>query len=137
MDGTLYPEETELRKKSTNDFDSDFFKLRNNSVFGKTMENIRNWVDIKLDTSEKQARKCIMKPNYHSRTIFCENLVAVHMKKTMLKFDKRIYLGMSILDLLFSQTKMYDFNYNYIKDKYNYKKHKYSSQIRIVCVMKL
>ena len=107
---------TNLRAKATNDFEKDFFKLMNNSVFGKTMENIRNRVDIRLVTRESQAKKLTCKPNYQHHTIFCENLTAVHMKKVSLKFNKPVYLGMSILDL--SKTLMYDFHYNYIKPKY-------------------
>ena len=110
---------TDLRAKGNNDFEKDFFKLMNNSVFGKTMENIRNRVDIKLVTNEKDAKKLISKPNYQHRTIFCENLVAIHMKKTKLVFNKPVYLGMCILDL--SKTIMYDFHYNYIKPKYEEK----------------
>jgi len=90
---------TDLRTKAKNDFEKDFFKLMNNSVFGKTMENIRNRQDIKLATNEKQASKLICKPNYKRRTIFSEHLIAVHMNKTELVFNKPIYLGMSILDL--------------------------------------
>ena len=107
---------TELRTKAKNDFEKDFFKLMNNSVFGKTMENIRNRVDIRLVTNEDQARKLISKPNYQHRTIFCENLTAIHMSKTIIFFNKPVYLGMCILDL--SKTLMYDFRYNYIKQKY-------------------
>ena len=107
---------TNLRAKATNDFEKDFFKLMNNSVFGKTMENIRNRVDIRLVTRESQAKKLTCKPNYQHHTIFCENLTAVHMKKVKLYFNKPVYLGMSILDL--SKTLMYDFHYNYIKPKY-------------------
>ena len=107
---------TNLRAKAQNDFEKDFFKLMNNSVFGKTMENIRNRVDIRLVTRESQAKKLTCKPNYQHHTIFCENLTAVHMKKVSLKFNKPVYLGMSILDL--SKTLMYDFHYNYIKPKY-------------------
>ena len=102
--------------KANNDFEKDFFKLMNNSVFGKTMENIRNRVDIRLVTNEKDAKKLTSKPNYQGRTIFCENLVAFHMKKTKLIFNKPVYLGMSILHL--SKILMYDFHYNYIKKKY-------------------
>jgi hypothetical protein len=83
------------------------------------MENIRNRVDIQLVNSEKKARKLISKPNYKSRTIFSENLAAIHMGRTKLKYDKPIYLGMSILDL--SKNLMYDFHYNYIKQKYGEK----------------
>ena len=107
---------TDLRAKATNDFEKDFFKLMNNSVFGKTMENIRNRVDIRLVTRESQAKKLTCKPNYQHHTIFSKNLAAVHMKKVSLKFNKPVYLGMSILDL--SKTLMYDFHYNYIKPKY-------------------
>ena len=107
---------TNLRAKATNDFEKDFFKLMNNSVFGKTMENIRNRVDIRLVTRESHAKRLTCKPNYQHHTIFCENLTAVHMKKVSLKFNKPVYLGMSILDL--SKTLMYDFHYNYIKPKY-------------------
>ena len=107
---------TNLRAKATNDFEKDFFKLMNNSVFGKTMENIRNRLDIRLVTRESQAKRLTCRPNYQHHTIFCENLIAVHMKKVSLKFNKPVYLGMSILDL--SKTLMYDFHYNYIKPKY-------------------
>ena len=107
---------TKLRAKASNDFEKDFFKLMNNSVFGKTMENIRKRVDVRLVTNKKDAKKLISKPNYKHRTIFCENLVAIHMKKTKLVFNKPVYLGMCILDL--SKTIMYNFHYNYIKPKY-------------------
>ena len=82
----------------------------NKSVFGKTMENIKNRVDIHLVTDEKQASKFISKPNYNCRTIFCDNLAAIHMKKTHLVFNEPVYLGMCILDL--SKTLMYEFHYN-------------------------
>ena len=110
---------TNLRAKGNNDFEKDFFKLMNNSVFGKTMENIRKRVDVRLVTNEKDSKKLISKPNYQHRTIFCENLVAIHMKKTKLVFNKPVYLGMCILDL--SKTIMYKFHYNYIKPKYGEK----------------
>ena len=107
---------TNLRAKAQNDFEKDFFKLMNNSVFGKTMENIRNRVDIRLVTRVSQAKKLTCKPNYQHHTIFSKKLAAVHMKKVSLKFNKPVYLGMSILDI--SKTLMYDFHYNYIKPKY-------------------
>ena len=110
---------TNLRMQGKNNFEKDFFKLTNNSVFGKTMENIRNRVDIHLVTDEKQTSKFISKPNYQHRTIFCDNLAAIHMKKTHLVFNKPVYLGMCILDL--SKTLMYEFHYNYIKPKYGEK----------------
>ena len=107
---------TKLRTESKNEFEKNFFKLMNNSVFGKTMENIRNRVDVKLVNNKKQAEKLSAKPNYKHCNIFSENLVAIHMKNTKLDFDKPVYLGMCILDL--SKTLMYDFHYNYIKKKY-------------------
>ena len=107
---------TRLRMQSKNNFESDFFKLMNNSVFGKTIENIRKRTDIKLATTEKEVEKYIYKPNYTGRTTFSDNLVAIHMAKTSLYFDKPVYLGMCILDL--SKTLMYEFHYGYIKPKY-------------------
>ena len=107
---------TNLRTKAKNNFEKDFFKLMNNSVFGKTMENIRNRVNIKLVDTGEQFKKLTAKPNYESRKIFNENLVSVHMKKTSLTMNKPVYLGMSILDL--SKTVMFDFHYKYIKPKY-------------------
>ena len=80
------------------------------------MENIRNRVDIKLVNDKKQAEKISAKPNFNHCNIFSEELVAIHMKKTKLVFNKPVYLGMCILDL--SKTLMYDFHYNYIKRKY-------------------
>ena len=100
---------TERRTAARNDSEKDFFKLMNNSVFGKTMENIRNRVDIKLVTDRKKAENLSTKPNFKHCNIFSENLVAIHTKKTKLTFDKPVYLGMCILDL--SKTLMYDFHY--------------------------
>ena len=88
----------------------------NNSVFGKTMENIRNRVDIELVTDRKKAEKLAAKPNFKHCNIFDEDLIAIHMKKISLTMDKPVYLGMCILDL--SKTLMFDFHYNYIKKKY-------------------
>ena len=107
---------TNLRTQAKNNFEKDFFKLMNNAVFGKTMENIRNRVNIKLVNTGDQFKKLTAKPNYKHRIIFNENLVSVHMKNTSLTMDKPVYLGMCILDL--SKTLMYDFHYNYIKTKY-------------------
>ena len=107
---------TELRKKGKNDFEKDFFKLMNNSVFGKTMENIRNRVDIRLINDRKLAEKFAAKPNFKHLTIFNESLVSIHMKRTQLHFNKPIYCGMASLDL--SKLLMYDFHYNYMKKKF-------------------
>ena len=107
---------TNLRTQAKNNFEKDFFKLMNNSVFGKTIENIRNRVDVKLVNTEEKFKKLIAKPNFQSRKIFNENLISVHMKKTSLTMNKPVYLGMCILEL--SKTIMNDFHYNYIKQKY-------------------
>ena len=88
----------------------------NNSVFGKTMKNVRNHRDIKLVTTEKQRRKLVSEPNYHTTKHFSENLLAIEMKKTKVKMNNPVYLGMSILDI--SKTLMYEFWYDYIKPKY-------------------
>jgi len=108
---------TVLTTKATNDFEKDFFKLMNNSVFGKTMENIRNRVDIKLCPDEEKAEKLIAKPTFEIVTIFTENVVAIHMKRTKTVFNKPIYIGMSILDIY--KNCMYDFYYNIMKERYN------------------
>ena len=107
---------TNLRTQAKNNFEKDFYKLMNNSVFGKTMENIRNRVSVKLVNTEEKLKKLVAKPNFRSRKIFSENLVSVHMKQTSLTMNKPVYLGMCILDL--SKTVMFDFHYNYIKPKY-------------------
>ena len=107
---------TNLRTQAKNNFEKDFFKLMNNSVFGKTMENIRNRVDVKLVNTEEKLRKLVAKPNYETQKRFNENLVSVHMKKTSLTMNKPVYLGMCILEL--SKTLMFDFHYKYIKQKY-------------------
>ena len=107
---------TEKRKNAENAFEKDFFKLMNNSIFGKTMENIRKRVDVRLVTDEKKLLKYSSKPTYVSSKIFNENLVAVHKIKETLTLNRPAYLGACILDL--SKTLMYDFHYNYIKKKY-------------------
>ena len=107
---------TEKRKEAKNSFEKDFFKLMNNSVFGKTMENIRKRSNIYLEIDPDHLLRQTAKPTFVSCKIFHENLVAVHMKKKILKFDKPSYVGMCILDL--SKVLMYDFHYNFIKKKY-------------------
>ena len=92
------------------------FKLMNNSVFGKTMENIRKRVDLRLVTNKKKLLKLTSKPTYVSSKIFNENLGAVHKIKETLTLNRPAYVGMCILDL--SKTLMYDFHYNYIKKNY-------------------
>ena len=109
---------TELRKAAKNDFEKDLFKLMNNSVFGKTMENIRKHRDIKLVTTNKKRSKLVSGPNYHTINLISEDLSIIEMKKTKVKMNKPIYLGLSILEI--SKTLMYEFWYDYMKPKYNY-----------------
>ena len=91
----------------------------NNSVFGKTMENVRKHRDIKLVTIDERRRKLVSEPNYHTTKHFSENLMAIEMKKTKVKMNKPVYLGQAILDI--SKTLMYEFWYDYIKPKYQEK----------------
>ena len=107
---------TDMRTRATTDFEKDFYKLMNNSVFGKTMENVRNRVNVKLVTNEKSFAKLVKKPNFQSAKIFGENLVAVHMKKTVVKLEKPTQLGMTILST--SKILMYEFHYDYVKPKW-------------------
>ena len=110
---------TELRTKGTTNFEKDFFKLMNNSVFGKTMENVRNRINVKLVINEKACNKLAKKSNFKSVNIFHENLIAVHMEKTTVRLNKPIQIGMTILDL--SKTLMYRFHYDYVKPKWGSK----------------
>ena len=110
---------TDLRTKGKNDFEKDFFKLMKNSVFGKTMENIRNRVDVRLVNNQDKAKKLISKPNLKHWTRFDENLIGVHLKRIKLVFNKPVYCGMAILDL--SKTLIYDFHYKYIIPKFGEK----------------
>ena len=110
---------TELRKTAANSFEKDFFKLMNNSVFGKTIENIRKRQNIELVDNRKRAVKLTSRPNFDRATIFDSHLIAVHMKKTEVYFNRPVYVGQAILDL--SKTLMFDFHHNYIKNKYGNK----------------
>ena len=110
---------TDLRKSAANAFEKYFFKLMNISVFGKTIENIRKRQNVILVDDKNVALKSSSKPNFERATISDENLVACHMKKTEVYFNKPIYVGQAILDL--SKTLMFDFHYNYIRKKYGEK----------------
>ena len=79
---------TELRKQAKNDFEKDFFKLMNNSVFGKIMENVRKHRDIKLVTTDKRRNQLVSEPNYHTTKWFSENLLAIEIKKIKVKMNK-------------------------------------------------
>ena len=107
---------TELRKIAKNDFAEDFLKLMNNAVFGKTMENVRKRRDIKLVTTDKKRSKLVSKPNYHTMNYISDDLSIIEMKRTKVKMNKPIYLGLSILEI--SKLLMYEFWYDYMKPKY-------------------
>ena len=107
---------TELRKLAKDDFEKDLFKLMNNAVFGKTMENIRKHRDIKLVTKDKKRNKLVSEPNYHTMNYISEDLSIIEMNKTKVKMNKPIYLELSILDI--SKILMYKFWYDYMKPKY-------------------
>ena len=107
---------TELRKKASNDFEKDFFKLMSNVVFGKTMVNVRKHRDIKLVKTDHKRNKLVSEPNYHTMSLISENLSIIEMKKVKVKMNKPIYLGLSILEI--SKIIMYEFWYDYVKKKY-------------------
>ena len=105
---------------ATNDFEKDFFKLMNNSVFGKTMENIRKHRNIKLVMTEEKYLRTVMKPNFKSGVLFGENLMGCEMGKIKVVMNKPVYLSQAILDL--SKIVMYEFHYNYMVPKYGLEK---------------
>ncbi|XP_024877133.1 uncharacterized protein LOC112457997 [Temnothorax curvispinosus] len=110
---------TKFRTQAKNEFEKTLYKLMNNAVFWKTMENVRNHVDVKLLTKwdgRYDAEAIIARPNFHSRSVFSENLVAVELRKLEVKFDKPIYVGMCILDL--SKVCLYEFHHEYISPLY-------------------
>ena len=107
---------TELRKKAKNEFEKELFKLMSNSVFGKTMEDVRNHRDIRVITTDKRKSILASESNYHSTKYISKDLLIMEMKKTEVRMNKPVYLGQAILDI--SKTLMYEFWYDYIKPKY-------------------
>ena len=107
-----------LRRKSKNDFVKDFFKLINNAVFGKTMENVRQNRDIKLITTKGRRNYLVLEPTYHFTKFFTENVLAITMKKTQVYINKPASLVFSVLEL--SEKLMYKFWrfwYDYVKPR--------------------
>ena len=107
---------TELRKEAKSDFEKDFFKLMNNVVFAKTIENVRNRRVVKLVVKEERRKKLVSEPFYDSCKQFSDNLMAIEMRKTEVLMDKPIAGGQAISDI--SKTLMYEFWYDYLKPKY-------------------
>ncbi|EZA55740.1 hypothetical protein X777_04159, partial [Ooceraea biroi] len=113
---------TRFRTVAKNDFEKNLYKLMNNVVFGKTMENVRNRADVKLVTrwdGRYGAEALIARPNFHSRAVFGENLLAVELRRLKATFNRPIYVGMCILDI--SKTRLYEFHYEYMAPLYGEK----------------
>ena len=108
---------TEKRKQVKNNFEKDLFKLMKNSVYGKTMENVRKHIDFELVDNPIRFQKLMNKPTYKNRHIINENLVGVEKEKHTVELNKPIYMGMAILD--HSKIHMYSFYYDVLKPKYN------------------
>lgn len=114
------------RSKATNEFEKNFFKLMNNAVYGKTMENVEKRKDVRLVTKwndvnyktkkHYQAKDLVSRPNFHSISFFADNFAAIQLNRDRILYDKPIYLGFSVLEL--SKWLMYDFHYGYMKPKY-------------------
>ena len=107
---------TELGKIAKNEFEKDFYKLKINSIYSKTVQNDRKYRDIKSATTESKRNKLASEPNYHSTKCISKNLLVMEMKKTEVKMNKPIYLGKAVLDL--SKTLMFEFWYDYLKPMY-------------------
>ena len=107
------------RKNADNSFERNFFKIMVNSIYGKSMENLRKRICFRLINNIKDYVRCVSQPNFISQKIFSKNFVAIHQIKPVLTLNKPIYVGFSILDL--SKLLMYKFHYEYIKNKFNAK----------------
>jgi hypothetical protein len=108
---------TKLRPEGTSEFEKDFFKLMNNSVYAKTIENVLKRQDIKFCCERKKALRYVKKINFKRETIFTKNLVAVHMNRLQVKYNKPIYVGFCVLEM--SKWRMFKFAYEYLKPKWS------------------
>ena len=106
---------TKKRMCAINDFEKDFFKLMINSVYGKTMENLRKRVNVRFINNKKYFLKYTSRPTYVTHKLFNKSFAAIHEVKPVLILNKPIYVGFTVLDL--SKWLMYDFHYNFIKNK--------------------
>ena len=108
-----FDKNTDLRKKAINNFEKNFFKLMNNTVFRKTIENVRKHRDIKLVTTERRRNYLVLEPYYHTTKFFIENLIVIEIKKTESLMNKSVHLGLLILKL--SKILKHEFWYDYGK----------------------
>ena len=111
---------TEKRKQSNDEFNKNLGKLLNNCIYGKSIQNIRMRMNVKLINDKKVYLKCVKKPNFISQKIIDNNFVAVHCSKKVLTLNKPIYVGFCILEL--SKLKMYQFHYDYVLKTFNDKR---------------
>jgi len=107
---------TQLRKNSTNDFDTDLFKLMSNSIYGKSVEDKRHHLDIKCVLNKNHAKKLLKQPSFESFNIVDENKAIIKMKKNCVTLDRPIYIGFCVLEI--SKKLMYDYHYNVFKKFY-------------------
>ena len=107
---------TEKRKAAKNPFEKDFYKLMNNAIFGKTMENVRKRINVELVHKEKRFKKLVAKPTFRNFKIFTEDLTAVQLFQSNLLLNKPIQVGFTVLEL--SKLLMYEFHYDYMKKNY-------------------
>ena len=110
---------TNKRKEATDKFSKKIFKLLINSIYGKTMENIRKRINVKLVNTGKDHVRCVTKLNFISQKIFDRNFFAIHQVKSVLTLNKPIYVGFSILEL--SKLLIYKFHYEYVKNNFDAK----------------
>lgn len=107
---------TEKRQNATTVFEKDFFKLKNNSVFGKTLENKSNRISVKLCKDVKKAVKYSTLPHADSFKILNDNLVQSNLRVRNVMCDLPTYTGFTILEL--SKLTMYEFHYEFMRPKY-------------------
>ena len=110
---------TKKKQESTDEFNKSIFKLLINCVYGKSMENIRKRINVKLVNDSKEYISCVTKPNFISQKIFDKNFIAVHLMKTVLKLNISIYVGFFILEL--SKLLLYKFHYDHVFNSFDAK----------------
>ena len=108
---------TQKRKEATNEADKNHFKQLNNAAYGKTMENMRKRIKIRVVKNAKDFIKYTSRPTYINRKVFENNLAAIHEKKIALTLNKPIYVGFTVLET--SKLEMYNFHYNFMITKFN------------------